>query len=334
MRRVLLPTPDYPPSRGGVARYLSAIAKTFPSVEVFRWQKVPSTIEAMKELWRRRRSYDEILVSHLLPVGTAAWLLWPLTRKDYVVVVHGMDFDLARRNPWKFLLTKEILRCKAVVANSQALADEVEAFVGKKPVVIYPCVSDELIEAAAVIGPKPATDTVTLLTVARLVERKGHLKVLRAMKELPGHVRYKIVGDGMMRKDIEKAIADLGLRDRVELLQNIGDGKLPELYRSADIFVMPTTKTSKDREGFGIVYLEAQLFELPVVATNHPGVDEAVCDGETGMLIEDSHEALVAALRRLVEDAQMRSRLGAEGRARVLRVFTREAQMKKFADVL
>ena len=73
---------------------------------------------------------------------------------------------------------------------------------------------------------------------------------------------------------------------------------------------MPTTKTATDREGFGIAYLEAQLFGVPVVATRNAGVDEAVHDGVTGLLVDDTPDALSAAVTRLLHDADLRRRLG------------------------
>ncbi|MCR4312524.1 MAG: glycosyltransferase family 4 protein, partial [Candidatus Uhrbacteria bacterium] len=335
--RVLLPTLEYAPERGGIARYLAAIVRTFPNdIQVEHWSTWPGYVVALRTLWTKRGTYDQLLVSHVLPIGTVAWLLWPLTRKSYVVILHGMDFDLARRNVWKRWLLRRILGCSAIIVNSKALASEVTAFIGssKTPVhVISPCVSDELVEASVLVGRQPVADRpLTLLTVSRLVERKGHLKVIRALVNFPD-VRYRIVGDGAMRNQILNLAKSLGVQDRVEILQSLPDGKLPEVYRQSDVFVMPTMRTQTDREGFGTVYLEAQLFGVPVVATKQPGVDEAVLDGTTGLLTDESQESFEAALGRLLKDADLRARFGATGRERVLREFTREHQMGKFAAV-
>jgi phosphatidylinositol alpha-1,6-mannosyltransferase len=171
-----------------------------------------------------------------------------------------------------------------------------------------------------------------LLTVARLVERKGHLKVLDALAKVP-NATYHIVGDGPMLGAIQAKVNELGLGDRVTITTNAGDEQLPDIYRAADVFVMPTTKTEHDREGFGIVYLEAQLFGVPVIATRHPGVDEAVHDGEGGILVSDSPQELLAALERL-KDQTTRSKFGARGRASVTHYFTREQQMYKLLELL
>jgi glycosyltransferase involved in cell wall biosynthesis len=136
-----------------------------------------------------------------------------------------------------------------------------------------------------------------------------------------------------MLKQINEAIVASDLGHRVTVKTDVTDDQLPDEYRSADIFVMPTTKTHHDREGFGIVYLEAQMFGLPVIATKQPGVDEAVRDGEGGVLIGDNLEELVAAIQRL-KNQTIRSTLGARGRARVSKQFTREQQMYKLKSVL
>lgn len=378
MLRILLPTIDYPPARGGVARYIGAIIKTYPDqVSLLPLRRVKVDNLALRLVWLAR-SYDVIWTHHVLPIGVAAYIAKLITRKPYVVFLHGLDFDLARRNPWKRWLTRLVLgSADRIVANSQALAGEIRDFVqfvqnGREPLVVYPTLEDQFIEAAklprgtrAKVNPQKLAELAVgvsrsstpmfvenqrsetlrdiegsrrlgaglrLLTVARLVDRKGHLKVLEALTQIP-EATYHIVGDGPMRDTIERKIAELNLGDRVTIATDVSDEQLPEIYRSADVFVMPTTKSDHDREGFGIVYLEAQLFGLPVIATRHPGVDEAVRDGEGGLLIGDSERELVLAIQRL-KDPAVRSKFGARGRASVEREFNREQQMYKLRELL
>ncbi len=327
MPRILLPTIELPGARGGIARYIDAIAKTIPDVEVAPWSKSRSV---------ESKGYDAVWVHHVLPIGTQAWLQRLRGGTPYVVFLHGMDFDLARRNVWKRFLTRRILRgATRVVTNSRALAGEVAAFADiPMPMVVYPCVSDDMVAAAA-IPPShhPPSTTLRLLTVGRLVERKGHMKVLDAIADMPD-VTYAIVGDGPMRGAITRRIEELGLRDRVTLHADVADDALPEYYRNADVFVMPASQSAGDREGFGIVYLEANLFGLPVIACKTPGVDEAVVDGETGVLIDDTPVALRDALSRFSHDREFSVTLGQQGRERVLADFTRETQFATLRALL
>ncbi len=333
MERFLLPTPDYPPKRGGVARYLSALVSTFPeSIQPLLWKSFPSYREMMREFWSRRKEYDVVLTSHVLPVGTAACMFRCMTGKPYDVILHGLDFDAARSVPRKrFAMRIVLFFARRVFANSRSLANEVSTFSHRSCNVMYPCVTDEFVEAADVLVRAPNPDVIRLLTVGRLVPRKGHMKVVEAMKQIPNST-YTIVGDGPMKKEILDAITALDLESRVTVLQHVSDGKLPEMYTTHDIFLMPSTKLDTDREGFGIVAIEAALFGLPVIATNQPGVDEAVIHEETGLLIEDTLHDLVHAITALATDASLRNRLGKNGRERVMREFTREKTMTGFTE--
>ncbi len=331
-RKILLATLEAPSDTGGIARYIDAIKKTFPrEVTILELDQHMGRSAMSQAIRAASAGKGALWIHHILPIGTIAWLFSSL---PYVIFLHGMDFDLARRNVWKRWLTKRILKkAERVVTNSKALAKEVEEFAQiDEPMVVYPCVSDELAEKSKVESQKSKVQEkrMVLLTVSRFVARKGHVKVLEAIKDLP-NVTYKIVGDGPAEEMIERKIIELGLEDRVELLGRLDDQELVEAYQAADVFVMPTTKTKYDREGFGIVYLEAQLFGLPVIATHHPGVDEAVIDRGTGFLIEDQPELIRDTIKKLANDKELRTRMGKAGREFVLGGFTREKQMSQLS---
>ena len=351
MLKVLLPTIERPVP-GGVARYIAALAETFPGeVSLLclttNEQGRVSYRKIFNEIcWRPRSRVKQLWINYLLPIGTVAWLCSFFGSffggTPYTIFLHGLDFDLARRTTWKRWLSRQILgRAKHTVTNSQALADEAHAFAPRSPqaLVVYPVVSETLLKRAAELAvaiTPPASGAVrggNLLTVARLVARKGHLKVLEALVDLPG-VNYVIAGEGPERAAIETAVRRLGLADRVRLLGDVADEALPDIYRSADIFVMPTTKTKDDREGFGTVYLEAQLFGLPVIATKQPGVDEAIADGQTGLLIEDTPQALLAGIKRALTDQTFRSSCRLNGPKRIRETFVKQVQMKKLEPYL
>lgn len=334
MKWVLI-THDYPPKQGGVARYLEALVQTCPCVVVEALQRLPGRLVLLWFVYNRMKRSDGIVTSHVLPIGTMCCVSSLILKKPYVVILHGMDFDLARRSPWKHWLLKKILsNASKIVTNSHALDKEVSTFTRRLDIeVVYPSVSDGFIESAHFIHAKHQKhDQLRLLTVSRLVERKGHMKVLELVKDDPT-LHYTIVGDGIMKQDILAYIEEHGLQDRVELLTTISDRKLPDLYAKADVFVMPVSKTQTDREGFGIVYLEAQLFQLPVIAVRHPGVDEALIDGQTGFLIDDTKEALAMAVAKL-KDATLRKQLGLNATMFVKDHFARETQFKQFCKIL
>jgi len=356
---LLLVTIDFPPMRGGVARYLDALARFFAdTIEVvaspmkeseaadeaaaYKVTRVklleswgwPKWIPAVREMISRSAGADLMLVSHVLPIGTAAWMTRKATGQRYVVFLHGMDFALATRNRAKRAITACVLKnASLVVTNSEALKKEVETmFQPKNMLVVYPPTTKHLVtqeKATQHDGP------VHLLTVGRLVARKGHLRVLKALKELKeGNVpfTYTIVGNGPMRDEIQEHIEVFGLEQHVSVRQDVDDKKLAEIYASSDIFVMPVLQNNRDREGFGMVYIEAAAYGIPSIATEMPGVDEAVLDSQTGLLVKDEdHAALVRAMRTLMTDASLREKLGAAAQIRV-QEFTPERQFGRLKE--
>ena len=178
--------------------------------------------------------------------------------------------------------------------------------------------------AQAAPPPQRNGDRIVILTVARIHPRKGQLRVIEALKALPSPVRarieYWLVG-GHGKENYEPALraaaADAGFP--VKFLGDIPDEKLGSVYEQADIFAMTSMPHKLSVEGFGLVYLEAGAHALPVVAHAIGGVPEAVLDGETGILVRpDDPAGLTAAFARLINDPDLRHRLGAAGRNRAL----------------
>jgi phosphatidylinositol alpha-1,6-mannosyltransferase len=110
---------------------------------------------------------------------------------------------------------------------------------------------------------------------------------------------------------------------------------LPHVYRNADIFIMPTENLGNDIEGFGLVYLEAAFYSLPVIASDILGVREAVLAEETGILVAEGSVTEVAdAMERLLLHPELRERFGEAGHRRVLEAFTPEKQFGKIKEWL
>ena len=361
--KILLITPDFPPNEGGVARYLQAVAEHLKSrIEVLaephpQWNtfdptsgypiyrapllsKVvwPRWLKMVRYLWTYRHRYDIILVSHILPIGSAAWLAQKCTGVPYVVFVHGMDIRLASSSSRKRRLATKILKgARLVVANSQALAREIARDVGVTEVlVVYPCLP-------TFPPPHPPTspslDPFTLLTVSRLVERKGHTHVLNALAHLRGtgqltDVVYHIVGEGPMEETLRSMVDTLVLNQHVVFHGRVSDEQRQELYATSDVFVMPVSQDPVDKEGFGLVYIEAAAAGVPSIATRVEGVDEAVLDGRTGILLPSQDEQKLAnAILTLAKDPGLREQLGAAAREQA-KTFSCQNQMSKLDPYL
>ncbi|MEM6613037.1 MAG: glycosyltransferase family 4 protein [Cyanobacteria bacterium P01_C01_bin.72] len=163
---------------------------------------------------------------------------------------------------------------------------------------------------------------ITILTVGRLVRRKGFNRVIQCLPQLQQpdlEVHYLICGKGAMEQELKEQAAELQVTDKVHFAGFVSDRDLANYYAACDIFAMLTflEPNAQSIEGFGIVYLEAGYFGKPVIASEVGGVIDAVQQGVNGILIDPhSDAAALAGLQKLCSDPQLRQRLGEQGKAR------------------
>lgn len=194
--------------------------------------------------------------------------------------------------------------------------------------------TDLAVEAPAA----PTRRKVVILTVARINPRKGQREVIAALQALPDALRdrveYWLVG-GHNKENYAAALTAAAARADfpVKFLGDIPDDKLGAIYAQADIFAMTSMPHRHSVEGFGLVYLEAGVHGLPVVAHAIGGVPEAVIDGETGLLVAPGDgAALTAAFARLLGDPALRRRLGEAGRTRARAHSWRDSALSLFGQ--
>lgn len=158
-----------------------------------------------------------------------------------------------------------------------------------------------------------------VLFAGRMVPYKGVDVLLRAMKGLDASA--VLVGDGPSRAGWTALARETGVDDRVRFAGEVPHAELAALYHACDLFVLPSVTRA---EAFGYVQLEAMACGRPIVSTRLPsGVPWVNRDGETGLTVPPGDvEALRAAIARLAQDAPLRQRFGAAGRARVDAAFT------------
>jgi glycosyltransferase involved in cell wall biosynthesis len=163
----------------------------------------------------------------------------------------------------------------------------------------------------------------SLVCVGRLAPEKGHHGLLRALAHLRGVVpalRVRFVGDGPLRANLEAQARELGLADCIEFLGARSEEDVMRILASADLFALASLM-----EGLPVVLMEAMSLGLPVVAPHVAGIPELVRDEREGLLFAPSDwDGLTAQLQRLLTDADLRARLGAAGRARVIQEFAIE----------
>jgi phosphatidylinositol alpha-1,6-mannosyltransferase len=173
------------------------------------------------------------------------------------------------------------------------------------------------------LGPTKA-----ILSVSRLDSREAYKGQDRVIKALPAlrdqglRPVYLIAGEGDDLPRLQGLAAAEGVEDQVRFLGRIADADLPDLYRAADLFALPSTG-----EGFGIVYLEAMACGTPALGLNAGGAPDALCDGELGAMIEEAD--LAAALQ-----AQLAKPPRPDLAQEVRRRFGREAFARRLAAIV
>lgn len=179
-----------------------------------------------------------------------------------------------------------------------------------------------------------------ILSVGRLVERKGHDMVIKSLPEVlkkyPKTI-YLIAGDGPDRERLKMLTGKLNLKNYVIFLHSLQSKDLPNFYNACDIFIMPsrTLNHKKDVEGFGIVYLEASSCEKPLIAGRGGGVSEAVAENQTGILVDpENYQEISSNILKLLDNPKLSNRLGIAGRKRVLANFNWDHLAAKFEALL
>jgi phosphatidylinositol alpha-1,6-mannosyltransferase len=378
MKRTLLVTLDFPPMFGGVANYwanlnrflssgrLVVLAPEFDdslefdmaqSYLIYR-RELLSTKSGVRPKWlpllyqtfklARQEKIGKIIVTHILPAGTVALLVKKILRIPYIVSVHGLDIAYCGRSPRKLRLAKIILKnAQAIIANSnytKNLVLDLKCCGPEKISLVYPCPNINFRETppekiAELKKEYGLEDKRIILTVGRLIERKGHDKVIQALPKILEQFSdavYVIVGKGQNLAYLRELVELLKLQDNVKFFLDVEDHELPAFFQMADVFAMPCRRLADgDVEGFGIVYLEANCFGLPALAGNSGGAPESVETGVNGLVVDPmSVTEIEDAILKLLSDRGMAAMMGAAGRERVARKFNWHEQAQTLIKLL
>src|SRR5215216_3135410 len=276
---------------------------------------------------RARRVFEpDIVHAHWwFPGGLVGTWLSGLSGVPLVTTLHGTDVRLARGTAMARPLFRHVLQqSSAVTTVSRWLAKETETLVSGVQASVAP-----MPVATDLFTPGGARDPNRLLFVGRLTAQKGIAVLLDAL----GRMRHKpvldVVGDGALAKDLAERSRTLGIADRVNWLGHLAQPSLPDLYRRAAALVVPSTD-----EGLGLVAVEAQLCETPVVGFESGGLTDTVQHDRTGLLVPPGNvEALAAALDQLLDHPDHGTDLGRAGRMVALAGFAPESAARRYAGI-
>ena len=374
MRHLIL-TLDFPPRQdGGVARSMDETARALTakgeSVRILtrgsgdEIARHDAGYPAKVTRWwghHWQKFYPLLLRVHLPAVGreergavvhTATWELAPAVqrraaRHDWKVFIHAQGREVANAfaSPVRLArLRAAVQAADAVLPISRHVGDLVRQ-AGAPPERIHfipPAIDARRVQGGRGerfrerlgLGRRPI-----LLTLARLIDRKGQDTVIRALPEIRKAVpdlAYVLAGGGAYRPELEKLARDNGVEKNVIFAGFVPDAEVPDVYAAANAYVMVSRegRESGDIEGFGITYLEASANALPVVGGTSGGTADAVEDGVSGVLVDPTDvRAVGEAISRLFLEPERARSLGEAGKARVERDFSLSTRAERILRI-
>jgi phosphatidylinositol alpha-1,6-mannosyltransferase len=303
------------------------------------------TVEQMAE----REGAELIQLGHPLPAG----LLGPRLRQrhglPYVVFLGGAEVTLPGVVPGVNNLLRHVLGNAAMLLTvSEYTAEAARKQTGgrvRAEVLRPPLPVDDFVPAgddeAQALRARHSIDGQLVACVGRLVPRKGQDMLIDALallrSEFP-HVHLALIGEGRLATGLYDRAQKRGVGERVHLTGALADKAMKEWLRAADVFASPCRSRwgGFEVEGFGIVFAEAALAGLPVIAGDSGGAPESVIQGDTGLVVNGhSAQAVAAALASILRRSpEQRREMGARGRKLALARHTPAVVGERYRELL
>jgi glycosyltransferase involved in cell wall biosynthesis len=276
----------------------------------------------------RRAPFDIINTHFAVPSGPVGEALAWYCRVPNVLSVHGGDlYDPSKklsphRHAWlRYAVRRLLLGADAVVGQSRNTVGHVEEIYGvRRTVHLIPLGIDRPPPAAAASREELGLprDAFVLISVGRLVARKDMVQLVRAVAASGcAAAHLLIVGDGPDAPEIRRAAAELGIAERVHLLGQVSDERKYRALAAADVFA-----STSQHEGFGLVFLEAMAYGLPVLCYDHGGQTDFLATGTTGHVLRlNDFDAFTRAIADLYHNSERRAKMGRYNRAAVEEFF-------------
>ena len=271
---------------------------------------------------RAAASADIVQAIDMNPLGFAGYVATRLTRAKFLIVAQA-GYAIAPLEHRKTKLLSKIAYRAAdrVVAGSSFVAKEIE----RRVPGVHVGVIDPGINLATFSGASTAhvPDAVPfMISVGAVKARKGHDVSMQAFalakKSIPD-LRYVIVGsqtdEPRFFASVRARARELGVENDVDFLAGVSDGVLNDLYRRASLFILTSSNIGSHVEGFGMVFLEAAAYGLPSVGTLGNGIEGAVENGRTGILVpQNDPEATAQAIEKILSDKEFARKMGESAR--------------------
>lgn len=263
----------------------------------------------------------EVVHAHWPVAGLIALVLGRIFGRKIVLTVHGVEVF---QNKVSRLTRLCINAADHVICNSYATKDRTIEIANPKRVEVIPFGVQVPTEECD--GKTTSVSTPYVLSVGRLVPRKGIEFLLEAATEILSRTncRFVIAGDGPLKEGLQRLTKKQGISEYVSFPGRVSNDYLHTLMANAALLVHPVVTTPDgDREGLGIVALEAMSHGKPVVASDIGGLHDVVVDGDTGFLVPERDScALAERVIQLLKDGELNAAMGARGKQRVIQHFS------------
>jgi phosphatidylinositol alpha-1,6-mannosyltransferase len=374
MPSILLVTNDFGPRAGGIETFVMGLLERVPKGEVIVYTSHQSSTGEYDRRWRddygvevvrdkssillptprvirnlqkliRRRNLSTVWFGAAAPLGVSARWLRKAGAQHIVALTHGHEVWWSKVWPFSWAIS-EIARSIDVVTylgdfTHQAIA---RRFKDKNKLTkIAPGIDTEHfrpLDGRELREKYGIADRATIVSVGRLVHRKGQDRLVEAMplvlKEIP-EAHLVFIGEGPHRKKLDQLVKRHKLENHVTFIGRIQYSDLPRHFSLGDIFAMPSRSRlfGLEVEGLGIVYLEASACGLPVVGGNSGGAPDAVKEGITGFVVDGNKLPEIAdRIITLLKDDELRNQMGNAGRSWAMEEWQWKRWSQAFNQVL
>jgi colanic acid/amylovoran biosynthesis glycosyltransferase len=303
-----------------IKNFHKAPLKILKSLNVFKYGKTSLSLKLLYTLIPFLDKKFDIVHCHFGPNGIiGAYLKEIGIPGKYVTSFHGYDVNSYPKVEGKNVYNNLFRKGDIFTANTNFTKQQlVKLGCDEKKIVILP-VGLRIVRFKFSTRKIRNGDLIKILTVGRLVEKKGYEYAIRAIVKIVAkheNIFYMIAGDGPLRDKLEFLVSELGDRNYVKFMGAVEEDEVLNLYQQAHIFVLPSvTASNGDREGQALVLQEAQAVGLPVISTIHNGIAEGVLNGKSGYLVpEKDVDALAERLEYLIEHPEIWPEMGKCGR--------------------
>ena len=280
--------------------------------------------------WMKRKGLRHLHVHLASQAASVGLFVRAVFGFGYSLTVHGPDefYDADRQMLAEKVRAADFLCCISAFTRSQLMM--LSPYEQWSKFVVSPLGVD-----AEIFAPKPrraAPEIFEILCVGRLTPAKGQHILIDAIERLAQEgrqVRLRLVGSGPDETSLREHAAGSTACEFIVFEGAINQDRIRDFYAAADAFCLPSFA-----EGLPVVLIEAMAMELPCVTTCIAGIPELIRDGVDGFLVPPSDlDALVSALARLMDDAELREQIGKSGRARVVENYDLRRSVERLATI-